>query len=427
MRRRHVVLLAGILFVALALRGGVVLATTDYRPVSDDFDYDRHAVSLVDFHSYAPPFTVAGGGEASAFRPPLYPFSLAAVYALAGTDDAQRSWDAGRLAQAILGTVAVALIAIVAWLLAGSTVGLVAGAIASVFPPFLMLSAALLSENLFICCELGAVTAVLLYRRGERHRRWLVLAGVCAGLAWLTRGNGVVLAVPLALGAWSTVPRLSLRALAPPGILIVAMALTVAPWTVRNLVALDAFVPVSTQTGLGVAGQYNDTVQNASPPAQWRPAYELPEFADAFRARPPLGEVAIDRRLRRAAREYVLDHPLAPLEVAWWNGRRLLALDGTRTERINARAVGISSRLSDVSLLGFLILAPLALVGAFTATARCRSQWIWLIPVLLLLSAVFVSGTQRYRTPADPYFILLAAMALCALGTRARASRAVAR
>jgi len=424
MDRRHLVVLGGILVVALALRVGMVVATPDYRPVTDDLDYDRNAVALVDFRSYAPPLAVTGGGEASAFRPPLYPFSLAAVYAVSGTGDTGVRWDAGRVAQAGLGTLAVALTVLVAWLLAGPGAGLVAGALAAVFPPLLMISSSLLTENLFICCELGALAAVLWFRR-TGSTRWLVLAGVGVGLAGLTRGNGLILVVPLLLGAWTGRPRFSRSALAAPAVLVVAAALTVAPWTVRNAVALDAFVPVSTQSGFALAGQFNVTTQEAGgPPRLWRSPYLLPEFQALFVAMPPLGELEVRRRLRRSARDYIRDHPGALADSAWWNGRRLLALDGLDVERGYAAAIGLPQWVSDLAIYGFLVLAPLAVLGALTAGARRVPPWVWLMPALLLLSILFVSGAQRYRTTADPFVILLAALALCSVAERLGARRA---
>ena len=74
-----------------------------------------------------------------------------------------------------------------------------------------------------------------------------------AGLAILTRANGMILLVPLALIMWA--PR---RSLGPPAVLVAVALLTVAPWTIRNAVELHAFVPVTTQFGSALAGTYND-------------------------------------------------------------------------------------------------------------------------------------------------------------------------
>ena len=421
-RPRLTVAVMLILFVALALRVVIVQATPHFQPQTDSLDYDRHAVSLVVNHTYPSPLTLAGGGHASAFRPPLYPIALASVYELSGTANPGSRWHAGRLAQALLGSLAVAMTMLVAWLLAGEAVAVAAGGIAAIFPPLLMISSTLLTENLFIVLELGAVGALLWRIRSPHRVRWLVLAGVLAGLAALTRGNGLILLIPLALGAWNERPRFSRHALLAPAVVAVVAALTVAPWTVRNAIDLHAFIPVSTQSGFGLGGQYNATAQHGSPPAVWRPPYEFREFRGLFLHKPPLGEVKIDRRLRDSALSYIQDHPLSLLKVAYWNGRRLFALDGTRMERFIAPFLGVRPLLAEAGIYGFLLLAPFAIAGAFTAGARKIPGWIWLIPFVLLISVVFVSGIQRYRTTADPFFIILAALAVVRLVDRVRRS-----
>jgi 4-amino-4-deoxy-L-arabinose transferase-like glycosyltransferase len=421
--RRATIAAASIVLVALAIRVAVVEATPGFAPRTDAYDYDRHAVALERTHAYPPPTVLTGGGTATAFRPPLYPLTLAGVYLVTGTQSPGRRWHAGRLVQALMGTLVVALVALLAWELAGAAAGLAAGAIAAVFPPLVMVGASLLTENLFLILELAAVLAVLRHRRSRVGWAWLAGAGLCAGLAALDRGNGLLVAIPLALGAWTAARGSRRRGVAGAALVLVAAVLAVAPWTVRNAVALHAFVPVTTQSGFGFAGQYNPDVQRAQPPALWRPPFNLAVFAPLFLHRPPLGEVLVDRRLSAAARRYVLGHPLAPARAAFWNGRRLLALDGTRLERMNAVALGIPARLSDASVYAFLVLLPLAVAGALTSTARRVPRWVWLVPILLMGSVVFVSGTQRYRTLADPFWILLASFALTSPAAPARLRR----
>ena len=95
----------------------------------------------------------------------------------------------------------------------------------------------------------------------ERTRyRWALLARrSLAGLAILTRANGLVLLLPLAVGVVgrAAAPGRGARwrrrrCSSPP------RCATVAPWTIRNAVELHAFVPVSTQLGSALAGTYND-------------------------------------------------------------------------------------------------------------------------------------------------------------------------
>ena len=52
--------------------------------------------------------------------------------------------------------------------------------------------------------------------------------------------------------------------------------------------------------------------------------------------------------------------------------------------------------------------------------ARSVPRFVWAFPALMYLSVVFlVIETPRYRTPIDPFIVLLAALALVSLGRRA--------
>ena len=67
----------------------------------------------------------------------------------------------------------------------------------------------------------------------------------------MVRPEYLAIAVLLALllFAWSLRPRGAMPALAQAAVLLAGVAIVVAPWTVRNLVVLDRFVPISTGGG----------------------------------------------------------------------------------------------------------------------------------------------------------------------------------
>ena len=90
---------------------------------------------------------------------------------------------------------------------------------------------------------------------------------------------------------------------------------------------------------------------------------------------------------------------------------------------VNTRGIGSADPI--VERVGLAIAVPLALLG-IVAIFRSRfgnglkrghriprGPWfVWLIPVLLLLSAAPVSGLPRYRLPADPFMLILSAIGL---------------
>jgi hypothetical protein len=398
------------LLVALALvvRLAAVPAGSDFELRGDSADYDRYARSIAGGHGY--PEQVFGH-RPGADRPPLYPYVLGAAYAVSG----DRRGAAIAL-QALLGTAAVALIGLIAWRLWGRRAGIAALALGAVYVPLVAIGMVLLTETLFVALELGAVAAALEHTRSARRLRWAVLAGVLAGLAALTRGNGLVLLVPLAAAAYaggrSHVPVASRRqALVPPAVLLAAAALTIAPWTIRNAVVVHELVPVSTETGYNVAGAYSAFTDRH--PGDWIPPQFLPRYRDRFAHRPD--QVALDRDMTRDGLRYAASHPVYTLGLT---GRNLLRMAHLRDpERSTAYEI---PRAGPLNRLSFWAIALLALGGAATAVVRRAPRWLWLTPALVVLSAAFVLGLVRLRAPADPFLILLASAAVAALWDRYR-------
>jgi 4-amino-4-deoxy-L-arabinose transferase-like glycosyltransferase len=404
-----------LLAAALALRLGYVEATPDYGLRHDARDYDVHARSIAQGEGYSKTLAY---GRPTAFRPPGYPYFLAGVYRLAGVEraDTRRRVHAARVAQAVVGTVAVGLVGLLAAQLWGAGVALAATGLAAAYLPLILVGGSVMSEPLFVMLMLAALVAAVQHRRSAHRLRFAVLAGVLAGLAILTRANAVVLLLPLAAAVWDGGPRLARRALAAPAALLAAAALTVAPWTIRNAIELESFVPVSTQLGSAMAGTYNDAARNdRENPASWRSLRWVPDYAELFRRVRGLPEATLERELRKAAVRYAREHPGYVAEVAWWSTLRTLELAGHDRSRATAATISIDHRWADRGIVCFWVFALLAVAGAVTRPARTAPRFVWAIPALLFLSVAFlVVETPRYRAAIDPFVILLAALAVTA-------------
>ena len=413
---------AALVALALVLRLGVVGATLDYEPRTDDRDFDRHGLAIAQDGGY-PPSIAAGDGGASAYRAPAYPYLVGAVYAVTGSPGERTRFAAARVVGAVLGAATVALIGLLALLLLGPAAALVAAGLAAVYPPLLVPSASLLSEALFLPLVLAAVLAVLMHRRAGQGLRWVIAAGVLAGLVTLTRPNGLLMVAPLVAALWlAPGPRAGRgREVA---VLVACAALVIAPWTARNAVRFDAFVPVTTQSGYGLAGTYNETSRDAGAvPAGWRPAAFVPELAPVLRD-PALDEREVSRELGARAREFIEDDPGYVGRVAYWNVRRALHLvpGPFAFERLVWADYDVGRGLSDASVVAFWLLAMAALAGVATGVARRVPWWVWAVPVLLIVPALFIATTMRYRLPADPFLLVVAAGAVVALAERRRAA-----
>ena len=408
--RTTIVAFAAIILVALGVRLAPLLGGSGYLPLTDAADFDRHAVSIVTSGQY--PDSAIAPGSPTAFRPPGLPLLLAAVYEVSGTSTPRR-WKAARLAMVGLGLATVLLVGLVGGQLWGRKLAMVAAGIAAVYLPFIAIGSSILSESLFIPLELAALAAVIEQRRRPGWR-WAALAGLLTGMAALTRSNGLVLALALAALLWSRRPRLLPSALLAPSALLFVTALTIAPWTVRNLTVVHKLVPISTQGGFALAGVYNSTARSDPVyPAGWR----LPQ-ADPATARffvPGVTEVALDQALTSASRGFIAAHPTYVGEVAFWNALRAFDLLGPGPEATTAEFLSIDPRLVEYSVYAFWLLASLALMGASTRLVREAPLLLWSIPLAFVSSIVLISGLMRYRLPADPFFILLAALGLVAI------------
>ena len=378
-------LVAAILALALTLRLGLAVLHDPPPATGDAADYARHAAALADRGSY-PESGIAPSGGPTAFRPPGYPLFLAAVYEVGGRDDAPR------VVGAVVGTVAVALLGLCALWLFGASTALAAMALAAVFPPLIMVSVAQLSEGLFIALVLGALACALAARRDERAA-WIVAAGALAGLAALTRTNGLVILVPLLLA----VPRRRL-------VLLAAALVVIAPWSIRNSTTFDTFVPTTTQAGFTLAGAYNEVAKEDDRfPAAWRPpTFYLPVGDDS-------DEAELERHFRSEAIDFAASHPLYVPEVVFWATVRMLGLADAEVEKLSAREAGVGNRWVALNRYSTWLLLVLAVVGAIVARSP---PWLWLFPLLLWLSVAIAIGATRYRTPVDPFLILLAAGAV---------------
>jgi hypothetical protein len=380
--------LAVLFAVALIVRLAVIAATPHYVPRHDDRDYDRLAWAMASGDGY-PPVRIHGRDYAVAYRPPLWPAVLGAGYAMAG-----HRVPFGRIETALLGAFGVLALAWVAGELLGPRAAWWAGAIGAVYLPLVLMASVLESETLFVLVALLAL--------GFALRGWAVAAGVAVGLAALARVDGLILLA-------GVLPLIGLRR-AP--VVLLACALAIAPWTVRNAIQLHAFVPMSTESGATLAGTYNAaSMHDRFAPGSWVLLRHTPDLRVIESHIAPLAQ---DRALREAALDFVQRHPWYPAEVFAENARRWLDLAGFRRARFEAQTADIGTGWADAAVPFAWLLAAVAVSGA--AVVRRRPAF-WLAPGALLVITLLVNAeTPRFRAPLDPFLILLAAYSVSSRG-----------
>jgi len=418
-----------ILIGALALRIAEVQGTS-YRPINDAGSYltiASYVSKTGDYSLRRTPGSGAGGTRGpSAYFAPGFPYFLGLVDIIDGHKTRRGgAIQPARTSQAILGTITVALIGLVAFELFGEIAGLIALVLAAIYPVLIELSATIVAENLLTAVILAAVYAGLRVRRARRARTryaWVAATGVLAGLSTLTHENGVLILIPLIPAVWTGRPRLQLSALAAPALLIAVTALTILPWTIRNAVVMHAFIPVSDETGITLVGTYN-VASAANPQLQykWRIFYGIPGEHSLIHEAPTLTEPQIGAKLQSQALHYISDHPFSPFVVGYHNALRLLELRGSYAWQESATAISLSNSIAWRGIVSFWVLCVLAIAGAFTRLARTAPKWVWVVPLLLALSVVVVNvETPRFREPVDPFLILLASAGLATLVARLR-------
>lgn len=417
MSRRRIAV-GAVLLLALSVRVVYVAATPHHALGGDAADYDRHAVSLAEGRGYPPSFLPQREAGSTAWRPPLYPLVLAALYRLTGTVAESGRVTLGRLLQAVLGTILVGLLGALALAVWGHrSLALLTMALAALYPPLILWGSTLLTEPLALVLEVAALLAVLAARRRTRPRRWVITAGLLTGLVMLARPNGILLLLPVVAGLWTVRPRLSRRALAAPAVAAVVSIAVLSPWLVRNALVVHR-VTTSTAAGFSLAGTYNEASRHHPAwPAVW--LFAPAPYASIYLL--PISEAEMDRRLRAAALAYIRAHPAYVAEVGFWNTVRFLDLSPSFTRYVMEVEADVPGGLADLERFTFWAIALLALAGAASRFGRSLPRFVWLVPLVMWASSVFVWSSSRYRQPLEPLFVMLAAAGLVGLRERWKA------
>ncbi len=337
------------------------------------------------------------GVGGSITRAPLYPYFLSLLFLFS------HRLLFVRVCESVLAALAVVLVGLVGRRLFSDRVGILAAFAAAVYPYFVYLPSAQVSDNLVTLLMLASVLALVW---GRERLVWshAAVSGVFLGLCLLARPS-VVTVVP-GLVVWPLFWRRAggARALLGKSILVVGVAvLTVLPWTARNYAATGHFVFVA--TGGGRQFWYgNSPYADAS-------TTENPEFPPELKARLLAlpDEPSREKLLYEEGMRFVRENPGRALGLYVKKLGNLFQLypsvhtGGSVGERPPVRAV---MGLVSVALFG-LSLAGAALV--FAAGGRAT-----VLPLVVMSyclgSAVFLT-VMRYRLPVDPYLIVLASAA----------------
>jgi len=303
--------------------------------------------------------------------------------------------------------------------------------VVAIYPALLEYQGMLMSEPLAATLLSGGVLAVLWAWDGG-WARWLLPGALFGGLA-LTRpeylGVAVLVAIVIALRSLRVGWRHSLL---PAAVFLIAALVVIAPWTLRNAVALDRFVPISTGGGQVLfAGTYlpsdGDPEKVGAEVVAENPDLFAPQDAQRLRLEQILARLAADRypevetdqALSKLGKEQLWDDVSEePLDYAgfvatkvwriWGHGPRdvmrepiwevlhwLLVASG-----LLGLAILAWQRRWEALLLGTIFLAITAISALLVASPR---RVLVLVPLLAALMSVALAWIQHRFQHLGPY------------------------
>jgi 4-amino-4-deoxy-L-arabinose transferase-like glycosyltransferase len=405
---------AGLTLLALVLRIAFALAIDrESLPFNDMLFYHSTAKALAEGLGF-----ISLDQNPTARWPPAFPFLLSLVYRVFGSDHAY-----AELMNAFLGAGTVPLAYIAARRAFDRRTALVAAGALAIMPGQILYAESILAEPLYTFV-LVAILAMLVTLPDRRLSAALV--GVAIGVAALTRGEGLLLLAVPPVVWWGAMQRREV--LVRTGLATLAAVLAIAPWTIRNAIVVDAFVPVSTNSAQTFWAGHNPTANGGATYARGEIYAELQDLP------PKQFEVEQARLLRREALEYMFENPLRELTLI---PRKLLYLGigdsraiqagSTLSQRASQGApvtggitpvvvprattavlLGVVADVFWYGLLGLFVLALVVLWPVLWRNPLGRAG-VALTAISLVLYGFVLYGNFRYRMPLEPVMILLAA------------------
>ena len=345
-------------------------------------------------------------GEPSAYTQPLYGFFLVPIYWIFG-----RTWWAVGGAQIVIAAATAFLVYAIGTRVSSRRAGTVAAVLAPL-NPYLVWHDVHLNREVLDQLVAAALILCTLVAADRRSARWAAAAGIFGGLAVLS--NVRLLFIPLVVAAYLVIR--SGWSWAPVA-LLVAAALTVTPWVIRNKVQVGCFALTTdgralwkannAQTyGLLAQGKWIDDVKD--PPHHPFPNPE--EARDLYRqtgVKHHVDECANQAYYQHKAWKFVRDHPSEKAKLAG----QAVRMEWDPRTTASATDSGHGAIRSLAQPLYTSLLYALGLIGIFV-TARWFAGLALAVLAYQTLAAIVFVGATRYRIATDFLIALLAAGAV---------------
>jgi 4-amino-4-deoxy-L-arabinose transferase-like glycosyltransferase len=228
-----------VFFLALTVRILFVISVCHAPLENDAKEYNSLGIFLSQGKGY-----VNASGEPTAYRPPIYPLFLAVTYSVAGYN---LLWV--RIVQAILGAGICVFAYFIARTVFDKKTAILSGILCCLYPPLIVNVSEIMTETLFTFFLMLGIWLII----SKKSLFNFLLCGFVFGLALLTR-SFIIFFFPFLL-YWLLIHEKceSKKGIA---ILLIGMLIVLAPWTIRNYVQLNRFVPLSNIGGLTLYNSY---------------------------------------------------------------------------------------------------------------------------------------------------------------------------
>jgi 4-amino-4-deoxy-L-arabinose transferase-like glycosyltransferase len=361
-------------------------------------------------------------GEPTAYYPIGYPAILGLWYRILQFTPLADHWIANAAAlNLIFSTSTVALVGVLGRRLLGPWVGAVAAVIVALFPSLIFHTATILTETTFNFVFVLALVVLCWRPWTETFPSWkrLVVFGLLFGLSIEIRPIALLVVPMVGIAMWRVAERR--QALLRFGTVVALVIAVMIPWTVRNQVAMKAFLPIGTTTGDNLCIGNNPDAQGHFTFPDWcfghDPQVRRPEFETLrnteltnrslrWIAHHPLDQFRLI--VQRTFYTFQHDHDAVPAVQSYG--------DDPFIPPVNATVIG---DLADAYFFAVLAIAALGL--PFFANRRDPRR------LLLLLSIVAVAispwaffGDSRFHIPVNVLVPIPAALSIMLMGRRWR-------
>jgi cytochrome c-type biogenesis protein CcmH/NrfG len=441
-RNRERILLLAILGIGLALRTLYLFEipnSPDFRYPLLDHMYHDYWARLIAFGDAELPVGAADPllGSNPYLRPPGYPFFLAAIYKIFGTNPF-----IPRIIQMLLGLSSAFLLYVLCRRWFGPKAALVAALFMSVNWVFIYYEGKLHAPSLLVFLSVLMIYTLGLLTEGLRPARALC-AGLTLGLLAAVRPNVLTMCVaaPLWMGwiAWRR--REGRQFLLTVLAFTVGVAIVVTPAAIRNYKVTGDFTLLSANGGINLFFGNNpqsDGVSAAHPDTGAWSCFDYPRIVMDLETRlgKPLTHAEADAYFTARATAFVREQPRDALRLTvrktllFWSPREVTSYGDVESERRHSRVLAMLP-------VPFALTLSLCLTGLLmfvtdlrnhrdlspdeVETRAARADVVSLMVLFVLTYSVtlimfIVSG--RYRVPIQPFLYVGAAYAVVGAGRR---------